>query len=81
MDISVVVAHQLFLFLGSEASEWVLEIYRSILGAHDETDLARWVGWDSGVSVSNIWEHLLAVLLEGFDQFKMEPLILGCRYN
>lgn len=69
MDVGVVVAAQLLLFLGAEGAKRDLDVGLGILGADHEADLPGWVGWDGGVGVLDGWEDLLAVLLELSDQW------------
>jgi hypothetical protein len=40
--------------------------------------LSGGVSWDGRVGVLDVGEDLLAVLLELGDQWKVEPLVLGC---
>ena len=77
MDIGVVVTVDLVLLLGWEAAERVLEVAVGILAADHEADLTRWVGWDGGVGVLDVWEDLLAVCLELGDQWEVKPLVLS----
>jgi len=81
VDISIVVSAQLLLLFSSEASQRLGQITASILAADHEADLARWVGWDRGVGVFDIWEDFFAVLLELGDQWEMKPLVLGLSSN
>lgn len=76
VDIGVIVTVNLVLLLSWEAAKRVLEVAVGILAADHEANLARWVSWDGGVSVLDIWENLLAVCLELGDQWKVEPLVL-----
>lgn len=79
MDGSIVVAAQLlFLFWGPFA-EWLAEIAVGVLAADHEADLTGWVGRNGGISVFDVGEYFLAVLLKLGDQWKMEPLVLGCK--
>ena len=78
VDIGIVVTVDRVLLLSWEAAEWVLEVAVGILAADHEADLARWGGWDGGVSVLDVREDLLAVCLELGDQWEMKPLVLRC---
>jgi hypothetical protein len=78
VDISIVVAVDLLLFLGCPASQWLGHIAVGVLATNHEANLVRWVGWDCGVSVLNRWEDFFAVLLQLGNERKMKPLILSC---
>lgn len=77
MDILVVVLVDLLFLFSVPASEWLLQVAVGILAANHESDLTRWVGWNSGVSIFNIWENLLAVSLELGDQWEVKPLVFS----
>jgi hypothetical protein len=57
----------------------VLDVSVGILAAHHETNLARRISRNRGVSVFDNWEDFFAVLLELGDERQMKPLILGWR--
>lgn len=79
MDSSVVVTAQLlFLFWGPFA-EWLAEIAVGVLAADHESNLARWVCRNGGISVLDVRENFLAVLLELGNQWEVKPLVLGYR--
>lgn len=78
VDVRVVVSAQLLLLLLGPRPERHLDVGVGVLAAHHEADLARWVGWDGGVSVLSHREDFLAVLLELGDELQVEPLVLSC---
>lgn len=78
MDLLVVVLAKLLLLLNRPLTDRLLEVSVGVEAADHEADLARGVGGDGGVSVLNVREDLLAVLLEVGDQGKVKPLVLGC---
>lgn len=78
MDIGIVVAVNLLLFLCSPASQWLSDIAVGVFAADHETNLARWVGWDRSVGVLNRGEYFFAILLQLSDEWEVEPLILSC---
>lgn len=78
MNVRVVVPAQLVLLLLGPRPKRHLDIGIGVLAAHHETNLARGIGRDGGVSVLGHGEDLLAVLLELGNQLQVEPLVLGC---
>lgn len=78
MNLLVVVLAQLVLFLSGPGAERGLEVAVGVLAADHEADLTRGVGGDGGVSVLDVGEDGLAVLLELSDEREVEPLVLGC---
>lgn len=77
VDIRVVISEKSLFLLSGKASDRDLDVAVGVLGADHEADLARWVGWDSGVGVLDSWENLPTVLLQFGDQREMEPLVLS----
>jgi hypothetical protein len=78
VDIGVVVSAELLLLLGCERAQGLGEVSVGVLAANHEADLSGGVSWDGRVGVLDVGENLLAVLLELGDQWKVEPLVLGC---
>jgi hypothetical protein len=78
VNLGIVVAAQFLLFFWGPAAQRLGELPVGIFAADHEANLTRWVGGDCGVSVLDVREDLLAILLELSDQWEMEPLILGC---
>ena len=81
MDLGIVVPAKLLFLLSCPASQWRSKITLSIFAADHETDLSRWIGWDSGVCVLDIGENLLAVFLKLGDQWQVKPLVLGYNFT
>jgi len=77
VDVGVVVAAQLLLFLRSEGTKRSADIAGGILATDHEANLTRWVGGDGCVGVLGDWEDFLAVLLELGDQWEVEPLVFS----
>jgi hypothetical protein len=73
-----VVPAVLLLLLERPGSHWLPDITVGILGADHESDLTRGVGRDTGVGVFGNGEDLTAGLLQTRNQFKVQPLVLGC---
>ena len=68
MNISVVVAAKLILFLAAEATQWLGDVALSILAADHEANLARRVCGNRRISILDSGEDFLAILLELGDQ-------------
>ena len=79
VNILVIVAEELLLLLRFECAKRLGEITIGILAADHEADLARGVSWDGRIGVLDIREDFFAVLLQLGDQWKVEPLVFGCR--
>ena len=75
VDFLVVVSAQLLFLFDAPAAQGLLDIAFWIFAADHESDLARWVGRDRSVGVFDNWEDFFAGLLQGSDQWQMEPLI------
>jgi len=78
VDIGVVVSAELLLLLRCEGAQGLGEVSVGVLAADHEANLSGGVSWDGRVGVLDVGEDLLAVLLELGDQWKVEPLVLGC---
>lgn len=77
MDFSIVVSAKLLLLLLGPLPQWLGNIPVRVFAADHESNLARWVGRDGGVSVFGDGESLSAILLEPLDEIDMEPLVFG----
>lgn len=77
MDLLAVVPAKLLLLFGGPAAEGLLEVAVGVLAADHEADLAGGVGRDSGVTVLDVGEDLLASLLEVDNEGHVKPLVLG----
>jgi hypothetical protein len=77
VDIGVVVAAELLLLFLGPGSKGLGNVTGGVLAADHESNLARGVGGDSGVTVLGDGEDLLAVFLELGDQWQVEPLVLS----
>ncbi len=77
VNILVIVSAQLLFLFDTPAPQRLLDIAFWIFAADHESDLARWVGWDSGVRVFDNREDFFAGLLQGRDQWQMKPLVFS----
>lgn len=77
MNLLVVVLAQFLFFLGAPPSHRFLDISHRVLAADHESDLARGVCRDGGVSIFDNREDFLAFLLELGDQSQVKPLVFG----
>lgn len=77
MNVLVIVFAELLFLLLAPASKRLLEVALGVLAADHESDLARGIGGDSGVSILDVGKHLLAVSLELGDQRQMKPLVFS----
>ena len=79
MDLLRVVPVELLFSFGIDRSQWPLEVDALVLGAHHESDLARWVRWDCAVGVLDVREDGLACGLQVLDDLEVDPdaLCLG----
>ena len=81
VNVGVVVAAVLVLFLLAPAAQGLLDIAAGILAADHEADLTGGVGGNGGVSVLGDGEDFLAVSLELGDERQVKPLVLSCFVN
>jgi len=77
VDLLAVVFAQLLLLFLRPCSKRFLHVSVGILAADHKADLARGISWDSGISILDNREDLLAGLLKVGDQTHVEPLILS----
>jgi hypothetical protein len=77
VDLLAVVPAKLLLLFGGPAAKGLLEVAVGVLAADHEADLAGGVGGDSGVTVFDVGEDLLASLLEVDNEGHVKPLVLG----
>lgn len=77
MDLGAVVSVERILLLLGPCAQWGLQVAATVLAANHEANLTGWVCRDGSVSVFDVGEHGLAVLLELGDQWKVEPLVLS----
>ena len=77
VELLAVVPAKLLLLLGGPAAEGLLEVAVGVLAADHEADLTGGVGRDSGVTVLDVGEDLLASLLEVDNEGHVKPLVLG----
>ena len=78
VDARVVVSVPLVLLLLRYLPQRLGHVAGGILAAHHKANLAGRVGGDGGVCVLGHREHLAARLLQLGDDFKVQPLVLGC---
>ena len=77
MNLLVVIPTQLLFLFQTPAPQRLLDIARRVFAADHETDLARGVSGDRGVSVFDDGEDFLAGLLKGGDEGEVEELVFG----
>lgn len=81
MDLFIIVPAQLLLFFKLPLPQGHLDVPVGILAADHESDLARWVGRDSGVGIFDRGEYFLATFLQVGDEAEVQPLVFRLRHR